>query len=299
MTWPTAMGSSLLAALGRPTWWLLAMAAFLARGGLLVLILPIVSLPTAAGLTNVVAPTIVGLVFGGTESLTVLLVGAALALLTWLVLGSVVGAAIDVSLVEAVARDDELDQPVAPRRGLVLRAAVLRLLAHAPTLIVLVWAGARIAIATYEELAAPGEAAVPMIVRIALRAPEAVAALTVAWALGEAAGGLAVRRLVAGRALLEALGDGWLGLIRRPTTLATLLVGNAAIAVIAGLSGGVAAVTWNALRVVVMDGASRAELLAALFIFTIAWLAGAWLIAITVAWRQAAWTFEALRARHG
>jgi hypothetical protein len=297
MTWPAAMGSSLLAALARPTWWLMAMAAFLIRGGLLVLVLPIVTLPTAAGLTNVVAPTVVGLVFGGTDSLTILLVGVGLGVLVWLVGGSVVAAAIEVSLVEEVARDDDLDAPVVPRPGLVLRAAALRLVAHLPTLVVLVWAGARIAIATYEELAAPGEAAVPMIVRIALRAPEAVAALAVAWALGEAAGGLAVRRLVAGRDLSRALRDGWLGLIVRPTTLATLLLGDAAIVAIAVLAGGVAAVTSNALRLVIIDSGSRTELLAALFIFSVAWLAGAWLIAVVVAWRQAAWTFEALRAR--
>jgi len=291
------MGTSLLAALGRPTWWLLAMAAFLIRGGLLVLVVPIVTLPTAAGLTNVVAPTVVGLVFGGTDSLMNLIVGAVVVVLVWLVGGAVIAAAIDVALVDEVARDDDLDAPVAARPGLVLRAATLRLAAHVPTLVVLVWAGARIAIATYEELAAPGEAAVPMIVRIALRAPEAVAALTIAWALGEAAGGLDVRRLVAGSDLRRALRDGWLGLLLRPTTLATLLLGNAAIVAIAVLSGGVAAVTSSALRLVIVDGGSRTELLAALFIFSIAWLAGAWLIAVAVAWRQAAWTFEALRAR--
>ena len=291
------MGASLLAALGRPSWWLLAMAAFLIRGGLLVLVLPIVSLPTAAGLSNLVAPSVVGIVFGGTESVTALLVGAGLVILVWLVGGSIVAAAIDVVLIEEVARDDELEAPVEPRRGLALRAAALRLLAHVPTLVVLVWAGARLVIATYEELAAPGEAAVPMILRIALRAPEAVAALSLAWALGEAAGGLAVRRLVAGRDLLGALRDGWLGLLLRPTSLATLIVGNAATIAIALFSGGVAAVTWSVLRLVIIDGGARTELLAALFIFSIAWLAGAWLIAITVAWRQAAWTFESFRAR--
>lgn len=297
LSWPAAMGTSLLAALGRPTWWLLAMAAFLVRGGLLVLILPIVTLPTAAGVSNLVAPTVVGLVFGGTDSLTVLLIGGGLAVLVWLVGGSVIGAAIDVSLVEEVARDDDLDEPLEPHSGLALRATALRLLAHVPTLVVLVWAGARIAIATYEELAAPGEAAVPMVVRIALRAPEAVAALAVAWALGEAAGGVAVRRLVAGRSLGGALRDGWLELVIRPTSLATLVLGDAAIVAIALLSGGVVAVTWNVLRLVIVEDGGRTELLAALFIFSIAWLAGAWLIAITAAWRQAAWTFEALRAR--
>ncbi|MCI0345218.1 MAG: hypothetical protein L0221_07190 [Chloroflexi bacterium] len=297
MPWLAAMGVSLLAAMSRPAWWLLAVAAFLLRGGLIVLVLPIVSLPTAAGLTNLAAPAVVSLVFGGPDSLGVLLLGAGLAALTWLVGGGFVAAAIDVALVAEVARDDELDEPVTPRPGLTLRATALRLLAHVPTLVVLIWAAVRIAVAAYEELAAPGDAAVPMILRIALRAPEAVVALTFVWAIGEAIGGLAVRRLVAGRDVVHALGDGWLALVRRPTTLATMLLTNGALLGIVVLAGGVAAVTWNALRLVIIDGGTRSELAAALIVFSLAWLAGAWLIAIATAWRQAAWTFEALRTR--
>ena len=297
MPWPAAMGTSLLVALGRPTWWLLAMAAFLVRGGLLVLILPIISLPTAAGLTNIVAPAVVGLVFGGPDALGGLLLLAVLAVLAWLLVGGFVAAAIDVALVEDVARDDELDAPVAPRGGLALRATALRLLAHAPTLVVLIWAGARLALVTYEELARPGDAAIPMILRIAFRAPEAVIALTLAWAIGEAVGGLAVRSLVAGRDVLHALEDGWLALVRRPSTLATLLLTNGALAAIVVFAAGVASVAWASLRLVIVDGGTRTELVIALIVFSLGWLAGAWLIAIMTAWRQAAWTFEALRAR--
>lgn len=291
------MGVALLAALSRPTWWLLAMAAFLLRGGLLVLVLPIVSLPTAAGLTNIAAPAVVGLVFGGPDALGGLLLAAGVAILVWLIGGGFLAAAIDVALVEEVARDDDLDAPFAPRPGLALRATALRLLAHLPTVVVLIWAGARIVVATYEELAAPGEAAVPLILRIAFRAPEAVIALTLAWAIGEAVGGLAVRQLVAGRDLVRALGDAWLAFVRRPTTLSTLLLTNGVLAAIVVLAGGVASVAWSALRLVIVDGGGRAEVLITLIVFSLAWLAGAWLIAIATALRQAAWTFEALRPR--
>lgn len=302
MPWLAAMGVALLAALSRPTWWLLAMAAFLLRGGLIVLVIPIVSLPTAAGLTNIAAPAVVGLVFGGPDALGGLLIVAGGAILAWLLGGGFVAAAIDVVLVEDVARDDELDEPVAPRRGLALRATAVRLLAHVPTLVVLIWASARLALATYEELARPGDAAMPMILRIAFRAPEAVIALTLVWAIGEAVGGLAVRSLVAGRAaprldVLHALRNGWLAFVRRPSTLATLLLTTGAVTAIVVLAGAVAAVAWASLRLVIVDGGTRTELVVGLIIFSLTWLAGAWLIAIATAWRQAAWTFEALRVR--
>ena len=291
------MGLSLLAALGRPTWWLLAMASFLLRGGLLVLVLPIVSLPTAAGVANLIAPTVVGLVFGSPQTLIALIAGTLLAVVAWLVGGGFVAAAIDVVLVEAVAQDDELDEPLQPRPGLALRAAAVRLLAHVPTLVVLAWASVRIAVATYQELAAPGEAAIPLALRIAIRAPEAVLALTLAWVLAEASGGLAVRRLIVGRRLLGSVADGWLDLVRRPSTIPTMLLTNGLLLAIVVLAGSVAAVAWNGLRLVIVDGGAPSALLLALIAFSLSWLAGAWLIGVATAWRQAAWTFEALRQR--
>ena len=51
------------------------------------------------------------------------------------------------------------------------------------------------------------------------------------------------------------------------------------------------------LRIVLVDGGSSIEIRLALVIFSLSWLAGAWLVAIVAAWRQVAWTFEALRSR--
>jgi hypothetical protein len=59
-----SLAASLLATLSRPAWWAMALAAFLARGGILVVLLPIVTLPTVAGLANA-CPALVGFVFGG------------------------------------------------------------------------------------------------------------------------------------------------------------------------------------------------------------------------------------------
>ena len=57
--------TALLVTLARPSTWVLALAAFLVRGGILVLCLPIVILPTPVGIANLVGPTLVDVVFGG------------------------------------------------------------------------------------------------------------------------------------------------------------------------------------------------------------------------------------------
>ena len=42
------MWGALVASLSHPAWWAMALAAFLVRGGILLILLPIVSLPTTA-----------------------------------------------------------------------------------------------------------------------------------------------------------------------------------------------------------------------------------------------------------
>ena len=59
------LAGSLLVTLARPSTWVLALAAFLLRGGLLVFVIPIVVIPTPAGLADVVGPLLISFVFGG------------------------------------------------------------------------------------------------------------------------------------------------------------------------------------------------------------------------------------------
>ena len=54
-----AVLASLLVTIGRPAWWLVALAGFLVRGGFVVFVLPIVLLPSPLAISNVVAPIIV------------------------------------------------------------------------------------------------------------------------------------------------------------------------------------------------------------------------------------------------
>src|SRR3990172_9858647 len=91
-----ALGASLLAVLVHPRWWILALAGFLVRGGLLLLFLPLVQLPTTAGLANALGPTLVGFVFGGPSPSFLLLVGTIVGgLALWLGPGGLAGAAPD------------------------------------------------------------------------------------------------------------------------------------------------------------------------------------------------------------
>src|SRR6185312_15190099 len=59
-----ALGGALLVTLTTPATWPLALAAFLLRGGFLLVTIPIVVLPTPVGLGNVLAPWITPLALG-------------------------------------------------------------------------------------------------------------------------------------------------------------------------------------------------------------------------------------------
>ena len=58
--WPAAMLGALLSTLARPRWWAMSLAAFLVRGGVLLILLPIVALPSIAGLAAAFGQALVG-----------------------------------------------------------------------------------------------------------------------------------------------------------------------------------------------------------------------------------------------
>jgi ABC-type molybdate transport system permease subunit len=65
MTWRGSLVAALLATLVHPRWWLLALAGFLVRGGVLIVLLPIVAPPTVAGLLSFLAPSLIGQIISG------------------------------------------------------------------------------------------------------------------------------------------------------------------------------------------------------------------------------------------
>lgn len=286
---------SLLATLTRPAWWVLALAAFLVRGGVLVLLLPIVQLPTVAGLANALGPALVGFVFGGPSVEFLVVVGTITAVtIAWVVVGGLLGGALDLALVRGAANEEELDDRPAPRSVGAGRAFAARLVGHAPTAVVVAWGAVRLVDAAYQELIRPGDPALPVAVRVALRIPEIVAGLVAAWALGEAIGGLAVRHLAWGASLPGALAKAVRSLLR-PSGIATLVVTNGVLAVVILTMSNATGLAWSHLRVVLLDGATIPDIWLALLLFSLTWIAGLWLLSLAVAWRGAAWTFEVAR----
>ncbi|MEZ0240888.1 MAG: hypothetical protein ACAH65_08840, partial [Chloroflexota bacterium] len=172
--------------------------------------------------------------------------------------------------------------------------AAARLLAHLPTAVALAFAATRIVDAGYQEFFQPGDPALPVIARVAGRAPDAVAAVVITLLIGEAAGGVAVRRLLAGANLPGAIAGGFTSLLR-PRGLATFVVTDAVLAAVAVPYWAATSVAWNDARVALVDGATGTPAALAIGLFLATWLAGLGILAVAVGWRATAWTAEVFR----
>jgi hypothetical protein len=279
-----------------------ALAGFLARGGIVAFLLPIVVLPSPSGVANVIAPSLTSFAFGLVSSSFVEIVAALIALiLAWIVLGGLVGAWADIELVQAACADEELGigsgYLVPPGRGTLLRALGVRLLAHLPLAVALGWGAVRIVQAAYAELVTPFEVVTPLFIRVLGDVPDAIAVIVTLWLLGEAAGGLAVRHAILGRRSAAAsVRDGWLDLVRRPrSSLGTLLATHVAVGLAVVSSALAAGIVWSWVRLALLGGDGPAEVGAAIGILVAVWLGGLLLTSVAVAWRSLAWTAEWLR----
>lgn len=297
--------ASLLAALGRPSWWLLALAGFLVRGGLLLFVLAVVSLPSPLVIANIleplVAPIALGQIDGGTLTVIALCVGF---VGTWLIVGSLIGAATEIALIRD-ARDAMLEEGLAvgasppPGRSLLGRMIAARLLAHLPTAVALVIGAIWIVNIAYVELTSPFEVETPLILRVIIGAAAPIAAIVVAWLLGEIVGGLAARRIVLqGQSLLRSLRGAVADVVRRPLaslvpTLGTTLVLAIDLAALLAAT----AFVWSQLRERVLDRLINGPMLTlSLLAFGATWIGSLALTGLIDAWRSAAMTFEAERA---
>jgi hypothetical protein len=299
MGWGSAMVAAFLAVLGRPSTWVIALAGFFARGGLLLVVLPIIVMPTTSGFANLVGPTLIPFVFGQPSPSFYLLLGAsAAAVLGWLIVAGLLGAWTDATLIRDAAEEEDLGfgRALPARRGLVWRSVVARFLAHIPFTLALSWGAIRIVEAGYRELVLPEDLATPLVVRVMLSVPYAFVVVLATWMAGEAFGGLVQRRLAlepvsVGRALVQALGH----VVRRPlSSLMTLVVANVVVLPAVLLPALVAGVLWDRLRIALALGDAFGVGIM-LVAFVAAWMIGLLLAGVTTAWRGYAWTFEAYR----
>ncbi len=296
--------AALLAVLSRPSWWILGLAGFLVRGGIVVFGLAIVTLPSPLALSNVLGPLVTPLYLGRLEPATLALIsGAFSALVAWLIGGSWIAAATEVVLIRD-ARQAAIEEglPTGPERGsgrlLISRSAAAHLLALAPLAIILSLASVQIFAVAYRELVNPTDAS-SIALRVVAGASGPFAAIVVAWILGEIVGGMAVRRIVlADEPLIGAVLRSAVELGRRPigtllapmTTIAILVIDVLAVLVAVVL-------VWTEVRTRLVRPLD--EPLAT--VLTLATLGAAWCLALLItglidAWRSVAMTFDAERA---
>ncbi len=298
------LGTALLVTLTRPATWLVALAAFLIRGGIVWFLIPIVALPTPVGLANALGPSIVEFVFGGlTLGVVLLLIAGAGAILAWVIGGGLAAAALELALVRDVAGDEALaaNGTVDVPDGRTLRVLAVRLITFAPLLVALAFGTTRIVAATYAELTLPSDTVTPIAWRVISGVPDAVILIAVAWVIGEVIGALAARRVALGDpSIARALGGAIAEAVRHPLRTAVLYgVPTAALILVIVPSAAAASVAWSGVRAALAD--PHAGLLPglALVAFLVLWAGGLILAGAVCAWRQATWTVAAVAHGRG
>ena len=291
------MIAALAATLSRPAWWSMALAAFLVRGGIVLVALPLLDLPTPAALESALAPTVNTLAFGGlTPGVLLGILVLATAAMALLGVAGLSGAWLDRAQLHEAATDEDLDLVWTPARTSIRDALALRLASHLPTLAALAYATFRLIAAAYEELLSPGDAAIPLALRVVLRVPEAVLLALGTWLAGETIGALAARRAAAGATFREALAQS----ARQLATgrgVATFVATTFAVVVVLAPFLLVAARSWEHVRDLLFAGAHPLVVGAGVLVLVATWVLGLAVTGASLAWRNAAWTAEVAPAR--
>jgi hypothetical protein len=308
-----ALGRGLLVTLATPSTWPLALAAFLIRGGIILLVIPIVVVPTPVGLGNVFGPTLTALALGQVPLEAV--VGAGLAGLTvvaWLFGGGWLAAALEAEGARIVAADagaaggrplaadgrPAVDRPGRAGGTVASRILAARLAAAVPLVLVLAWASFRLVLTTYNELTAPRDVTTPIVLRVLAATPEVVVAIVLAWMAGEIVGAIAARRIAlhgdgVGRALLAAVGE----CLRHPlSVLVRFWIPTVVLGLVVVASAAASAAAWSATGDALADGGDPVRILVSVMALVAVFAVGLILLGVTCAWRAAIWTIaEAVR----
>jgi hypothetical protein len=286
------LSASLLAVLARPSTWPLGLLGFMVRGGWLLVVAPIVVVPTPVGLANIVAPLLEDVAFGRrTAQLTVTAGVLIVATLVWLIGGGLIAAIAEAEGVRRIAEEEGIavaEDPVAWR---ILGA---RLLAQIPLIVAVAFATVRIVAVAYRELTVPSDVTAPIAWRIVLGAPDGFAIAILAWLFGELVGAIAARIVVFKRAGVREALRGALGRLRwRPArTVGLGLATSMTLAIVLGTTGLAAGATWNALGAALGIGDSSPMTGVLLLLFVGLFAGGLVLVSLTCAWRAAVWTVE-------
>ena len=276
------------AAFGQPALWPVALAGFLVRGGLVLLVAPIVVTPSLVGLATFIGPASLTPT-GPTTGLIVRIAIAATVFAVLLLTGTVAGAAAEIVLIRAGSGSD------AAGRALVRRVVVIRLVGLLPAMLAFAAGIERLGEIVYLELTLPTDLVTPFVIRVAARAPDVVGLIVVAWLFGETWAGLATRlAVVRGAGVGRSLAGGLGLLVGRILAIGPLLVVSVLVA--AAVLGGVLALigwSWAFVRDALLGGSGPAGVMAMLVstaLFVGCWLAGLTAAGALAAWRAVAWT---------
>ena len=296
--------AALLVTLSRPATWPLALAAFLIRGGILVILLPIVVLPTTVGLGTAFGPTLRSVAFGSIP-VEVIVAAASIGVgaLTWLVVGGWIAAGLEAAGAWIVAGDEEVAVAATSRAsagarvprpdgGVAIRILIARLVAAVPLAVALALGSIRLVFVTYRELTAPLDVATPIAIRVLRGSPEVVVAVVVTWMLAEIVGTLAARRIaLANAGVAPGLRHAVRVLIHEPvSSLARFWLPSLVLVVVLVPSALAAASAWDAVGTVLNEGAEPLALLLTVVAFVGLWIVGLVLIGVVCGWRAAVWT---------
>jgi hypothetical protein len=290
--------TSFLVTLTAPATWALALSAFLLRGGWIVVVAPIVVIPSAVGLAILIAPLVTSAVFGGGVAALALFLATLGGLgLAWYIVGGLVAAAAEAEMTRLVASDPEVATglPAAPHPvdGRAASVLAVRFVANLPLALALVWGAGRLVAVAYRELTLPSEVAIPIVIRVVRSSPEVVLIVAAAWLVGGIVGGLAARRVVMADAPIRAaLAWAVRRLGRHPLrALALQIVPLLALAAVLVPSIAAASAAWTAVRASFGSG-GFVETVVAIIVFVTLWLGGLVLAGVVSAWRGAVWTLD-------
>jgi hypothetical protein len=105
----TALRGAFLAAIAEPATWALALAAFLVRGGVVLVALPVLVLPTPVGIGNVLAPSLMSVAFGQISvGLIAGTVAIAAGVVGWICIGGWLAALLEAEAARVIARDEDV-----------------------------------------------------------------------------------------------------------------------------------------------------------------------------------------------
>ena len=299
----------------RPALIAVGLLGFLARGGLVAFLLPIVALPTPTGISNFMGGTaLTGA--GASDGLIRLIVVGVLLVLALVVAGALLGAVADVLLAReglalTLARDrgfitasaraaieGETRLAIPLTSSLVARVFLIRTATLVPVALAVAWATSRLVVAGYHQLILPDDVSVPLAIRILGEALDAAVIVVGVWLVSEFFGGRIARLvIVGGRPVPTAIGVAVLGLLRRPlTSVATYAAGVVALIGTAGPTIVAAALLWSRLQALLADQAPVIVLLPATFVFVLVWGGGMLVTGAAVAWRSMFATVDILRS---